>query len=294
MMKKQENKKTMRTRKKSQFGEIWHRLRRNKLAMLGMAIVFLLVFVAVFADVLAPYDYTAANFAERLQMPSKAHLLGTDNLGRDLLSRIIYGGRTSLLVACLAIVISLLVGGFFGATAAYFGGWYETVVMRVTDVFMAIPTTLLAISISAALGSGTFNTALAISVSGMPAYVRLMRACTMSAREQEYVEAARCTGSSDMRIIFRHIVPNTLASIIVDATLRVGANILAISGLSFIGLGVQPPAAEWGSILTSGRDYIRDFWPLVTFPGIAIMLTLFGFNLFGDGLRDAFDPRLKQ
>ncbi len=293
-MKKQENKKTMRTRKKSQFGEIWHRLRRNKLAMLGMAIVFLLVFVAVFADVLAPYDYTAANFAERLQMPSKAHLLGTDNLGRDLLSRIIYGGRTSLLVACLAIVISLLVGGFFGATAAYFGGWYETVVMRVTDVFMAIPTTLLAISISAALGSGTFNTALAISVSGMPAYVRLMRACTMSAREQEYVEAARCTGSSDMRIIFRHIVPNTLASIIVDATLRVGANILAISGLSFIGLGVQPPAAEWGSILTSGRDYIRDFWPLVTFPGIAIMLTLFGFNLFGDGLRDAFDPRLKQ
>lgn len=293
-MKKQENKKHMRTRKKSQFGEIWRRLRRNKLAMLGMAIVFVLVFVAVFADVLAPYDYTAANFAERLQMPNKAHLLGTDNLGRDLLSRIIYGGRTSLLVACLAIVISLLVGGFFGATAAYFGGWYETVVMRVTDVFMAIPTTLLAISISAALGSGTFNTALAISVSGMPAYVRLMRACTMSAREQEYVEAARCTGSSDMRIIFRHIVPNTLASIIVDATLRVGANILAISGLSFIGLGVQPPAAEWGSILTSGREYIRDFWPLVTFPGLAIMLTLFGFNLFGDGLRDAFDPRLKQ
>lgn len=287
-------KKMIKARKKSQAGEIWHRLRRNKLAMLGMAIVFVLVFVAVFADVLAPYDYTAANFAERLQMPSKAHLLGTDNLGRDLLSRIIYGGRTSLLVACLAIVISLLVGGFFGATAAYFGGWYETVIMRVTDVFMAIPTTLLAISISAALGSGTFNTALAISVSGMPAYVRLMRACTMSAREQEYVEAARCTGSGDMRIIFRHIVPNTLASIIVDATLRVGANILAISGLSFIGLGVQPPAAEWGSILTSGREYIRDFWPLVTFPGLAIMLTLFGFNLFGDGLRDAFDPRLKQ
>lgn len=287
-------KKMIKARKKSQAGEIWHRLRRNKLAMLGMAIVFVLVFVAVFAGVLAPYDYTAANFAERLQMPSKAHLLGTDNLGRDLLSRIVYGGRTSLLVACLAIVISLLVGGFFGATAAYFGGWYETVIMRVTDVFMAIPTTLLAISISAALGSGTFNTALAISVSGMPAYVRLMRACTMSAREQEYVEAARCTGSGDMRIIFRHIVPNTLASIIVDATLRVGANILAISGLSFIGLGVQPPAAEWGSILTSGREYIRDFWPLVTFPGLAIMLTLFGFNLFGDGLRDAFDPRLKQ
>lgn len=288
------DKQVKKDRKRSQSGEIWRRLRRNKLAMLGMAIVVILVFVAIFADVLAPYDYTLANFSERLQMPSKAHLLGTDNLGRDLLSRIIYGGRTSLLVACLAIVISLLVGGFFGATAAYFGGWYETVVMRVTDVFMAIPTTLLAISISAALGPGTFNTALAISVSGMPAYVRLMRACTMSAREQEYVEAARCTGSGDMRIIFRHIVPNTLASIIVDSTLRVGANILAISGLSFIGLGVQPPAAEWGSILTSGREYIRDFWPLVTFPGLAIMLTLFGFNLFGDGLRDAFDPRLKQ
>lgn len=281
-------------KKRSQFGEVWHRLQRNKLAMLGMGIVLVLVFVAIFADVLAPYDYTEANFADRLQMPSREHLLGTDNLGRDLLSRIIYGGRTSLLVSCLAIAISLVVGCFFGATAAYFGGWYETIVMRITDVFMAIPTTLLAISISAALGSGTFNTALAVSVSGIPAYVRLMRSCTMSAREQEYVEAARCTGSGDMRIIFRHIVPNTLASIIVDSTLRVGANILAISGLSFIGLGVQPPEAEWGSILTSGREFIRDFWPLVTFPGLAIMLTLFGFNLFGDGLRDALDPKLKQ
>jgi len=270
------------------------RLRKNKLAMIGMAIVILLILMAIFADLLAPYGVNEQNPSERFQFPNMQHLLGTDNFGRDLLTRIIYGGRTSLLVALVAVVIALVTGGFLGATAGYFGGAYEAFVMRLMDIIMAVPGFLLAVSISAALGSGTFTTALAISASGIPSYARIIRATVMTIREEEYVEAARATGAGHMRIIFFQILPNTLAPIIVDTTLRIGANILQISGLSFIGLGVQPPTAEWGSIMTVGRDYIRDFYPIVTFPGISIMLTLFGFNLLGDGLRDALDPKLKQ
>lgn len=281
-------------KKRSQWRDVWKRLRRNKLAMVGMVIVILLILMAVFADFIAPYGYDAADFSARLEYPSREHLLGTDNFGRDLLSRIIYGGRTSLLVALTALVISLLVGGFFGATAGYFGGKYETVVMRVVDIIMAIPGLLLAVSVSAALGTGTLNTAIAISVSGIPSYVRIVRAQFLTIRGEEYVEAARACGASDMQIIFKQILPNATSPIIVETTLRIAFNILQISSLSFIGLGVQPPTAEWGSIMTAGRQYIRDFYPLVTFPGIAIMLTLFGFNLLGDGLRDALDPKLKR
>jgi len=282
------------SQRRSQWHETWKRLRRNKLAIVGMIIVLLLVLMAVFADVIAPYDYMKQDPTARMEMPSKEHLLGTDNYGRDLLSRIIYGGRISLLVAIMAVAIALVVGGFLGATAGYFGGVYEVIVMRVMDVLMAIPGILMAVSISAALGSGIFNTALAISVGGIPSYARIVRATVMSIRGQEYVEAARALGCRNMRIIFRQILPNTLAPIIVDTTLRLGMNILQISSLSFIGLGVQPPTPEWGSIMANGRTYIRDFYPLVTFPGVAIMLTLFGFNLFGDGLRDALDPKLKK
>jgi len=281
-------------RRRSQFQETWKRLRRNKLAIIGMVIVLLLILMAIFADVIAPYDYMEQDPTARLEFPSAQHLLGTDNYGRDLLSRIIYGGRISLLVAIMAVGIALIIGGFLGATAGYFGGWYEIVVMRLMDVLMAIPGILMAVSISAALGNGVFNTALAISVGGIPSYARIVRATVMSIRGQEYVEAARALGCRNMRIIFRQILPNTLAPIIVDTTLRLGMNILQISSLSFIGLGVQPPTPEWGSIMANGRTYIRDFYPLVTYPGVAIMLTLFGFNLFGDGLRDALDPKLKR
>lgn len=281
-------------KKRSQWRDVWKRLRRNKLAMIGMVIAILLILMAIFADFIAPYDYDAADFSARLEYPSKEHLLGTDNFGRDLLSRIIYGGRTSLLVALTALAISLIIGGFFGATAGYFGGPYETIVMRVVDIIMAIPGLLLAVSVSAALGTGTMNTAIAISVSGIPSYVRIVRAQFMTIRSEEYVEAARAAGASDMQIIFKQILPNAMSPIIVETTLRIAYNILQISSLSFIGLGVQPPTAEWGSIMTAGREFIRDFYPLVTFPGIAIMLTLFGFNLLGDGLRDALDPKLKR
>ena len=281
-------------RKRSQFWDIWRRLRRNKLAMLGLIIVLILVLSAIFANFIAPYDYAQQDLTNMKAWPCREHLLGTDDYGRDILSRIIYGGRVSLLVAILSIVFGLVVGGILGISAGYFGGIYDGVVMRIMDIVMAIPGFLLAVCISAALGSGVLNTAIAIGIGCVPGYARLLRALVLSIREQEYVEAARATGASDLRIMFRQIVPNILSPVIVESTLRIGGCILMISSLSFIGLGVQPPTPEWGSMLSAGRAPIRSFWPIVTFPGLAIMLTLFGFNLFGDGLRDALDPKLKN
>ena len=281
-------------RKRSQFWDIWRRLRRNKLAMLGLIIVLILVLSAVFANFIAPYDYAQQDLTNMKAWPSREHLLGTDDYGRDILSRIIYGGRVSLLVAILSIIFGLVVGGILGISAGYFGGVYDGTVMRIMDIIMAIPGFLLAVCISAALGSGVLNTAIAIGIGCVPGYARLLRALVLSIREQEYVEAARATGASDLRIMFRQIVPNILSPVIVESTLRIGGCILMISSLSFIGLGVQPPTPEWGSMLSAGRALIRSFWPIVTFPGLAIMLTLFGFNLFGDGLRDALDPKLKN
>lgn len=281
-------------KKRSQFWDIWRRLRRNKLATLGLIIVLILVLSAVFANFIAPYDYAQQDLTNMKAWPSREHLLGTDDYGRDILSRIIYGGRVSLLVAILSIVFGLVVGGILGISAGYFGGVYDGTVMRIMDIIMAIPGFLLAVCISAALGSGVLNTAIAIGIGCVPGYARLLRALVLSIREQEYVEAARATGASDLRIMFRQIVPNILSPVIVESTLRIGGCILMISSLSFIGLGVQPPTPEWGSMLSAGRALIRSFWPIVTFPGLAIMLTLFGFNLFGDGLRDALDPKLKN
>ena len=281
-------------KKRSQFWDIWRRLRRNKLAMLGLIIVLVLVLSAIFANFIAPYDYAQQDLTNMKAWPSREHLLGTDDYGRDILSRIIYGGRVSLLVAILSIVFGLIVGGILGISAGYFGGIYDGTVMRIMDIVMAIPGFLLAVCISAALGSGVLNTAIAIGIGCVPGYARLLRALVLSIREQEYVEAARATGASDLRIMFRQIVPNILSPVIVESTLRIGGCILMISSLSFIGLGVQPPTPEWGSMLSAGRALIRSFWPIVTFPGFAIMLTLFGFNLFGDGLRDALDPKLKN
>ena len=285
---------TLRNKKRSQWRDVWIRLRRNKLAMIAMVVVIILVLVAIFADFVAPYPYDKISPVERMQYPSMKHLLGTDDKGRDLLSRVIYGGRISLLVAVMAVAMALITGSLLGATAAYFGGLYETIVMRAMDIVMAIPGFLLAVSISSALGGGVWQTALAISIGAIPSYARIMRASVLTIKDQEYVEAARAGGASDLRIIVKHIIPNTLSPIIVESTLRIGACIMQISSLSFIGLGVTPPTPEWGSIMSAGREFLRDFYPIVTFPGIAIMITLFGFNLFGDGLRDALDPRLKR
>ena len=281
-------------KKRSQARDTWRRFRSNKLAMVGLVIVLIIVLSAVFADVVTPYEFDKQNFKDRFLMPCLEHPFGTDNYGRDLLTRIIYGGRVSLLVSLLGLVISLVIGTVLGATAGYFGGAYETTVMRLMDIMMAIPPTLLAVSISALLGTGTVNTALAVAISGIAPSSRMLRATVLSIREQEFVEAARARGSGHLRIIFRQILPNTLSPLIVESTLRIGGNIMMISGLSFIGLGVQPPTPEWGSILNSGREFITTFWPMITFPGIAIMLTMFGFNVMGDGLRDALDPKLKR
>ena len=293
-MSKRNDKRRDELRPHSQWADVWHRLCRNKLAVVGMVIVILLALMAIFAKVVSPYDYDYQDFANCLSLPSRDHLLGTDNMGRDILSRIIYGGRISLLVSLLGCAISLSVGCVLGACAGYFGGVTETIIMRIMDILMAIPGTLLAVCISASLGSGVWQTALAVSLTGIAPATRMLRATVMSIREQEFVEASRAAGASDMRTIFVHIVPNCLAPLIVDTTLRLGTNILMISSLSFIGLGIQPPTPEWGSMLNAGRQYIRDFYPLVTFPGVAIMLAMFGFNVFGDGLRDALDPKLKQ
>lgn len=282
------------TKKHGQWRDVWRRLLKNKLAMAGLVIVVILILSAVLADLIAPYDPYALNMSERFADLSLSHPLGTDNYGRDILSRILYGGRTSLLVSLLALVVSTAIGILIGLTAGFFGGVYEFVTMRIMDVLMAIPSTLLAVAIMAALGSGIVNTALAIAITGVPMVCRVIRGNVLTLRDQEYVEAATATGSSKWRVMMKHILPNTLAPILVECTLRIGGNILAISGLSFIGLGISEPTAEWGAMLAFGRQYIRDYWPLVTFPGVAIMLTLFGFNVLGDGLRDALDPRLKQ
>lgn len=281
-------------RKHGQGRDIWRRLCRNKLAVVSMIILALIVLSAIFAPLIAPYDYAKQDYSNTFCMPNGQHWMGTDNYGRDIFSRVIWGGRISLLVSIIAVAMSLAAGCLLGATAAYFGGAYDSIVMRTLDIIMAIPQFLLAVCINAALGSGLFNTALAIAVGGVPTYARLMRATTLTIADQEYVEAARAIGNKSMRIILRHIIPNTLSPIIVDSTLRIGYSILSIAGLSFIGLGIQPPTPEWGSILNAGKEYIRDFWPIVVFPGLAIMVTLFAFNLLGDGLRDAMDPRLKD
>ena len=281
-------------RKSSQWKDVWIRLRRNKLAMVGMVIAVLLALMAIFAPVIAPYDYQVQSIANRLQMPSAQHLMGTDNMGRDILSRLIYGGRISLLVSLLAVIVSLVIGGLLGAVSGYLGGKVDSVIMRLMDILMAIPGILMAVCISAALGGGVWQTALAIAVAGIAGVCRLVRGQTLTLRNQEYIEAARASGSGTLRILLSNIIHNCLAPIIVNTTMSIGGNIMMISALSFVGLGVQPPIPEWGAILNSGREYVSTFWPLITFPGIAIALTMFGFNVFGDGLRDALDPKLKQ
>ena len=281
-------------RKKSRWLDIWRRLLRNKLGMVGLCIIVVLVLLIIFADVLAKQPYDMQVFTERWQYPSRAHILGTDELGRDLWSRMLHGGRISLMVAVLAVCISVSAGIVLGSTAGYFGGMTDIIITRIMEILMAVPGLLLAIAIAFALGQSPVNTAIAISTSGIPFSCRLIRATVMSLKSNEFVEAARASGSKHFRVIFVHIIPNTIAPLIVNASLWVAGNIMAISGLSFIGLGVRPPTPEWGAILVAGRPYFRDFWPTILFPSLFIALTLFGFNLLGDGLRDALDPRLKD
>ena len=283
-------------KKRSQWVEVWRRLKRNKMAVLGLIILIILVLLAVFADVIANYDNVVIkqNLAHRLQGPSAAHWIGTDEFGRDIFARLVHGTRVSLQVGIVAVGISIVIGGILGAVAGYYGGKLDNTIMRIMDIFLAVPSILLAIAIVSALGPSIINLMLAISISSVPSYARIVRASVLSIRDQEFIEAAKAIGASNTRIIFRHIIPNSLAPVIVQATLGVASAILSTAGLSFIGLGIQPPAPEWGSMLSGGRQYLRYAWWVTTFPGVAIMITILSLNLLGDGLRDALDPRLKQ
>lgn len=284
------------TKKRSMAAEIWQRLLRNKMAMLGLFILTLLVLAAIFADVIADYDtmVVAQNIPERLQGPSAAHWFGTDEFGRDIFARLIHGSRVSLVVGLMSMTISLLIGGCLGSFAGFYGGRVDNVIMRIMDIFLAVPSILLAITIVAALGTNLFNVMLAIGISGIPTFARVVRAAVMSVKDQEFVESSRAIGAGSITIIFREILPNCMAPIIVQSTLFVASAILSTASLSFIGLGVQPPDPEWGAMLSSGRNFLRDAVHITLFPGLAIIITILALNLLGDGLRDALDPRLKQ
>jgi peptide/nickel transport system permease protein len=274
--------------------DIWRRLRKNPLAMFGLFIVALLIFFAITADIIAPYKYYEQNLMASFQPPSREHLFGTDEFGRDILSRIIHGSRISLQVGLIAVGISVVLGGFFGAIAGFYGGRIDNLIMRGMDILLSIPSILLAIAIAASLGPGLYNMMVAVGISTTPQYARIIRGSVLSLRGQEFVEAAKAVGSSDTRIIMKHILPNCLAPIIVQSTLGVASAILTAAGLSFIGLGIQPPTPEWGAMLSGGREYIRDYAYMTIFPGLAIMITILALNFLGDGLRDVLDPKLKR
>ncbi len=256
--------------------------------------IVLLILTAVLADVIAPYPMDEQRLTSRFLRPSLEHLFGTDNLGRDVFSRVVYGSRVSLTIGISSTLFGALIGIILGSISGFYGGRTDNVIMRGVDVMLAIPNLLLAISVLAALGPGITNTIIAVSIGSVPRYSRVIRASVLTVKEQEYIEAARAIGTTDFRIVLRHILPNCLAPVLVQATLGVANTILIATSLSFIGLGVQPPTAEWGAMLSAARPYIRQHWPMVMFPGLAIVATIFGLNLFGDGLRDALDPRLKR
>jgi peptide/nickel transport system permease protein len=287
--------KLLKTKKRSQFVDVWRRLRKSNTAIIGLILISIFLCMAIFAPFIADYaeDALKMNIRERLQSPNSAHWFGTDEMGRDIFARIVYGTRISLFVGIISVSIALSLGGTLGAVAGYYGGKIDNAIMRVLDVLLAIPTILLAITIVAALGASILNLMVAVGISNIPGFARVVRAAVLSVKDQEFIEAARAIGAKDHTIILRHVLPNSMAPIIVYATLKVATAIMATASLSFIGLGIQPPTPEWGSMLSGGRSYIRDNMYIVLFPGMAIVLTVLSLNLIGDGLRDALDPKLK-
>jgi peptide/nickel transport system permease protein len=270
------------------------RLRRNPGAVLGAVVLAVLILLAIFAPVVAPDDPIAQNTQAIRQAPSRQHIFGTDTFGRDVFSRVIYGGRKSLPVGLVAVSIAAIVGVSLGLMAGYYGRLVDVAVMRAADLMLAFPGILLAMSLVAILGTSLFNLMLAVGIASIPEYVRVVRGTVLSAREMEYVTAARVSGARDRSIMLRHILPNILPPVIVLATLGIAGAILLGSTLSFLGLGIQPPTPEWGNMLSDGRSMMRHFWWVSFFPGLAIMLTVLAINLLGDGLRDALDPRLRN
>jgi ABC-type dipeptide/oligopeptide/nickel transport system permease subunit len=276
------------------FLEGWQRFRRHRAAMMGLGLLALLLALSLAAPVLTSYDPIRQNLSQVLRPVSADHPLGTDYLGRDMLARLLYGGRLSLLIGFLAVGIGLAVGVPLGAISGFQGGRTDLVIQRFADILLSFPGFLLALSLVAILGVGLRNVIISVGISAVPSFIRLVRGSVLSIREQVYVEAAHALGQKQRVIIFRHVLPNAMAPVIVQATLSLGFAILVAAGLGFLGLGVQPPTPEWGTMLGEGRQYIFRAPSLTTFPGLAIFLAVLGFNLFGDGLRDALDPRMRQ
>ncbi|MFM1653849.1 nickel transporter permease [Brevibacillus sp. B_LB10_24] len=280
--------------KRTPWRESWRRLRKQKAAMVGGGLIVLFIVIGILAPLLAPYDPIAQNLSNTLKPPSADHWMGTDDSGRDIFSRVLYGARISLTIGFFSVIGSLIVGAFLGLVAGYFGKKIDTVISRFFDIMLAFPGILLAIAIVAILGPGLFNALLAIAIVNIPMYGRIIRAKVLSIKQEEYIMAARAQGMSQWRILFRHVLPNSWTPLIVQGTLGIASAILEAAALGFLGLGAQPPEAEWGKMLADSREYITSApWAVMT-PGIAIMLSVIGFNLFGDGLRDALDPKMKN
>lgn len=284
------------------FQETWMRFRRSKTAMFGLGFLMVLVLISIVTLVI---DFVTKNsvysmyvveqdLVNRLKTPSMDHLLGMDEFGRDILMRLLWGARYSLFMSLLSIGMALIVGGALGAIAGYYGGVIDNVIMRIMDILLSMPSMLLALTVVAALGTSTFNVVVAVGVSFIPSFARVLRSSVLQVKQNEYVEAAKAIGANDFRIITKFVVPNSLAPIIVQGTLGVANAILTIASLSFVGLGVQAPTPEWGAMLSNARSYMRESWHITVIPGIAIMLAILSLNLMGDGLRDALDPKLKN
>jgi peptide/nickel transport system permease protein len=281
-------------RKQSRLREIWHQLKKNKMAVVSLFVLLALVLIAIFAPLIAPYSYSEQNVLNSNASPSSEHLLGTDDLGRDILSRLIYGTRQSLQMGIFAVAIGAIIGIIVGSISGYFGSWVDNLCMRLLDIYQAIPMFLLCVALAAILGPSLRNAIIALGLGVVPGFARIMRASVMTVREKEYIEAAKSINCGTGRIIVKHIVPNAIGPMIVQITMGVGSCILSGAALSFIGLGVQPPIPEWGTMISEARSVMRQYPTQALYPGICVMISVLACNLLGDGLRDALDPRLKN
>ena len=281
-------------RKTSRTYEVWRQLRKNKVAVASLIVLILIILVAIFAPSLAPYWYDEQFRNIPFNPPTADHLLGTDALGRDILSRLIWGSRSSLEIGLVSVAIAAVLGIFIGSIAGYFGGWVDNLIMRFLDIYQSIPYLLVCVTLAAILGPSLENAIIAIGIGMIPPNARLMRASILSVREMEYIEAAKSINANNVRIILRHIIPNSISPMIVSVTMGMGNAILAGSALSFVGLGAQPPMAEWGAMISEARNFMRAYPMLAVYPGVCVIITVLAFNLLGDGLRDALDPRLKN
>ncbi|MEH7239124.1 nickel transporter permease [Bacillus sp. JJ1562] len=275
----------------TRWSSFYKKLSKNKAAIAGAIIVLLFVILAIFAPLIAPHDPNLPDIKNKLQTPSSEHWLGTDDLGRDIFSRILFGARISLTVGILSTILGAFVGIILGIVSGYYGRWVDSLIMRICDVFLAFPGILLALAIVSVLGASTTNVIIAVAFFAVPTFARIVRGSTLTVKKLEYIDAIKAMGATDFRIIFKHILPNIVSPIIVQATLYIASAIITASALSFLGMGTKPPTPEWGTMLSEGRSYVSYAPHLTLFPGIAILLVVVGFNLFGDGLRDAFDPK---